>query len=75
MATSKHRTIRGKMVKQDGLLLDVHQDGGIHIKVDSGPGSEQARLDLTEEQAVLLNGLLDDMIEWVPDEPAEISSP
>lgn len=68
MASDKHRTIRGKMIRQDNLLLDVREDGSLHVKVHhpGEPGQEASSetLTLPEADAILLNELLDDMIEW-----------
>lgn len=65
MANTKHRIIRGKMIKQGDLLVDSHQDGGMHIKLGGSDTNLHGKLlELSEEQALQLGTMLNEMIDW-----------
>lgn len=70
MANTKHGIIRGKMIKQEDLVVDSRADGSLHISVTRRPhpDSEQLRekLELSEGQAILLGNMLNEMIDWNP---------
>jgi hypothetical protein len=54
------RTIRGMLVKREGILIDVRQDGSVHFDIQ-GPA---VHFDATEEQAVIFRDLLTAVLSW-----------
>jgi hypothetical protein len=50
------RTERGSFVRRRGLVVDVHEDGIVHLKTEHG------QLDLTEDEALNLLALLRNVI-------------
>ena len=57
-----HKTIRGKLVKQHGILIDVRRDGSVHIEFeDPGPAR---KVDMPEEQAIAFYQLLGNVLDW-----------
>jgi hypothetical protein len=53
-----NKVVREKFLKYQGISIDTRQDGSVHVVVGD------QTLDLTEVQALGMNELLGDMIEW-----------
>ena len=60
----KYKTERGKMVKHQGILIDVRENGSVHIQIDGGNLESSQYLNLSEDQASRLYGLLGDVTHW-----------
>lgn len=57
------RAERGKLVKQDGILIDIHSDGSAHFRIE-GPG---VGFGLEERQLIILHKLVRDVLSWDED--------